>query len=103
MVGDLFETEDPLGNIIRLTERCYRDHICLEHPDLADVEEIERAVRFPERIGQDALDPGRMTYYRTYQRNPQRWMIKVVVDDGEVVTAFRVKRPKQGENILWQR
>jgi hypothetical protein len=30
-------------------------------------------------------------------------MIKVVVDDGEVVTAFRVKRPKQGENILWQR
>ena len=32
-------------------------------------------------------------YYRTYQVQPQRWM-QVVVEQGEVVTAYRVRRLK---------
>ncbi|RIK25770.1 MAG: hypothetical protein DCC55_40415 [Chloroflexi bacterium] len=103
MSADLFSTTDPLGRTVRLTERCYHDHIVVEHPDLDDPEEIERSVRLAEQIAQDTIDPQRTVYYRTYQRRPQRWLVKVVVDEqGEVVTAYRVKRMKQEEIILWQ-
>jgi len=103
MTIDLFSTTDPLGRTVRLTERCYQFHILVEHPDLADVAEIERSVRLAECITQDAIDSKRTVYYRTYQRRPQRWLIKVVVEQDEVVTAYRVKRIKQGEVVLWQR
>jgi hypothetical protein len=53
-------------------------------------------------ITQDVVDPQRLVYYRTYQAQPQRWL-KVVVEQGEVVTAYRVRRLKQGETIQWQR
>jgi hypothetical protein len=99
----LFETNDPLGRQIRLTEDCYEFHILVEHPDMADVDEIARAVRTPDYITQDAIDFTRLVYYRTYRRQPQRWMIKVVVEHNEVVTAYRVQRLKRGEPILWRR
>src|SRR5207247_7572570 len=44
----------------------------------------------PDLITQEAVDPQRLVYYRTYQAQPQRWL-KVVVEQGEVVTAYRVK------------
>jgi hypothetical protein len=103
MPDNLFVTKDPLRRTIRLTEQCYRLHIVIEHPDLFDVGEIERTVRSPEVITEDAQNSSRLVYYRTYQRSPQRWMVKVVVEQGEIVTAYRVKRVKQGEVILWQR
>jgi hypothetical protein len=78
-------------------------HIVVEHPDLNDIREIERSIRLAEYITQDAIDPNRLVYYRSYQRTPQRLLIKVVVEQGEVVTAYRVKRLKQEEVLLWQR
>ncbi len=100
----LFSTTDPLGHNVRLTNRCYQFHILIAHPDLDNLNEIEQSIRLAEYIAQDAVDPQRIVYYKTYQRRPQRWFIKVVVDEeGEVVTAYRVKRIKQSEMILWQR
>ena len=99
----LFTATDPQGREVRLTEDCYTFHILIEHPDLSDVSEIARTIRTPDYIAQDALDSERLVYYRTYRRRPQRWMIKVVVEQEEVVTAYRVKRLKQGETILWRR
>ncbi len=88
---------------MQLTEDCYRFHILVEHPDLSDVGEIARTIKSPHYIARDVIDMDRLVYYRTYRRRPQRWMIKVVVERGEVITAYRVKRLKQGEAILWQR
>ncbi len=99
----MFTTTDPQGRSVTLTRECYVHHILVEHPDLSDIDEIEQAVRAPDTIAEDAVDPERLVYYRTYQRQPQRWMIKVVVEGGEVVTAYRVSRFKQGETILWRR
>ncbi len=99
----LFTTTDPQGREVRLAEDCYTFHILIEHPDLSDVSDIARTIRSPDYITQNAIDFERVVYYRTYRRRPQRWMIKVVVEDGEVVTAYRVKRLKQGETILWRR
>jgi hypothetical protein len=102
MPNHLFTVTDPQGRIVRLTDDCYHFHILVEHPDLSEVNEIAQTIRRPDYIAQDAIDYLRLVYYRTYQRQPQRWMIKVVVEEGEIVTAYRVTRPKQGETILWQ-
>lgn len=103
MKVNLFVATDPQGRVVRLTTRCYTEHIVVEHPDLADAEEIERTIRTPDYIAQDAVDPTRLVYYRLYRRQPQRWLIKVVVEDGEIITAYRVKRLKEGERIQWRR
>ena len=103
MVAYLFIVTDPQGRTVSLTETCYTFHILVEHPDLSDVEEIERTVRQPDAIAQDVVDAMRLVYYRAYRRQPQRWFVKVVVERSEVVTAYRVKRLKAGERILWQR
>ncbi len=97
----LLTVRDPLGQEVRLTENCYKFHIRLEHPELSDVNQIAEALESPALIAQDAVDPQRLVYYRIYQARPQRW-IKVVVEYGEVVTAYRVRRLKKGEMIQWQ-
>lgn len=98
----LFTTTDPQGYTVSLTENCYTFHILVEHPDLS-VNEIEQTIKKPDYIAQDAIDDERLVYYRIYQRSPQRWMIKVVVGENEVITSYRVIRFKRGETILWQR
>ena len=86
---------------MQVTENCYRLHILLEHPELVDVNHIAGTITSPDVITQDAVDPQRLVYYQTYQAQPQRWM-KVVVEQVEVVTAYRVRRLKRGETIQWQ-
>jgi len=102
MAAYLFAVSDPRGHAVRLTENCYRLHIFLEPPELVDVNHIADTITSPDLITQDAVDPQRPVYYRTYQVQPQRWM-KVVVEQGEAVTAYRVRRLKQGETMQWQR
>ena len=103
MATYLFSVRDPQDRTVELTQACYSRHILVEHPDLADVDEIAETISKPEYITQDVVNENRLIYYRTYQRRPQHWLIKVVVEAEEVVTAYRVKRLKQGEKILWQR
>jgi hypothetical protein len=102
MTAYLFTVRDPLGQEVRLTESCYQLHILLEHPELSDISHIADTTASPDFITQDAVDPQRLVYYRTYQVQPQRWL-KVVVEQGEVVTAYRVRRLKQGETMRWRR
>lgn len=101
MTGYLFTIKDPLGQEVRLTEKCYQFHILFEHPELSDISQITEALKSPDLIAQDAVDSQRLVYYRTYQMQPQRW-IKVVVEQREVVTVYRVRRLKKGEIIRWQ-
>ena len=103
MVTYLFSTRDPQGRTVELTQACYARHILVEHPDLVYIDAIEETISNAEYITQDVINENRLIYYRTYQRRPQHWLLKVVVEDEEVVTAYRVKRLKQGETILWQR
>ena len=101
MTGYLFTVKDPLGREVRLTEDRYQFHILLEHPELSGVNQIAAAIASPTIIAQDAVVLQRLVYYQTYQTQPQRWM-KVVVERGEVITAYRVRRLKRGENIQWR-
>ena len=99
----LFTVTDPQGRAIILTESCYAYHILVEHPDISDIDEITQTIKQPYYIARDAIDDERLVYYRLYRRNPRRWMIKVVVEDDEVITAYRVTRLKKGEKIIWRR
>ena len=101
MSVSVFTATDPLGREVRLTESCYTSHILLEHPELLDVNQIATTIESPTVIAQDVVDPQRLVYYRTYQAQPQRWL-KVVVEQGEVITAYRVRRLKKGETIQWR-
>lgn len=101
MTGNLFTVKDPLGRGVRLTEDRYQFHILLEHPELSNVNQIAEAIASPTIIAQDAVVLQRLVYYRTYQTQPQRWM-KVVVERGEVITAYRVRRLKKGETVQWR-
>ena len=103
MTDPLFSTTDPQGRTVELSRGCFIEHIRYEHPDMSDAEEIEQTIHRAEYICTDATDLARLVYYRTFRRRPERWMIKVVVYAGEVVTAYRVKRIKRGETTIWQR
>ena len=98
----LFTVRDPLGQEVRLAENCYKFHILLAHPELSDRDQIAEVIASPDLIAQDAVNPQRLVYYRAYQAQPQRWM-KVVVEQGEIVTAYRVRQLKKGEILRWQR
>src|SRR5216684_9203159 len=102
MTAYLFTVRDPLGQEVRLTESSYKLRILLEQPELFDINDIANTITSPDLSTHDAVDLQRLVYYRTYQAQPQRWM-KVVVEHGEVVTAYRVRRLKQGEIRRWQR
>ena len=82
----LLTLKDPLGQVVRLTEACFNLHILQEHPELSDINQITEAITSPALIAQDAIDSQRQVYYRIYQTKPKRWL-KVVVEQGEVVTA----------------
>ena len=97
----VFTVKDPLGREVRLTENCYTSHILLEHPELSDVNQIATTITSPTVIARDVVDPQRLVYYRTYQAQPQRWL-KVVVEQGEIITAYRARRLKKGETIQWR-
>ena len=77
-----FIATDPQGRIVALTEGCYLFHILVEHPDLSDENEIAQTIKKPDYITLDAIDDERLIYYRTYRRRPQRFLIKVVVENG---------------------
>lgn len=99
----IFSTADPQGRAVELSRDCFVEHIRYEHPDMSDAKEIEQTIRRAEYICADAIDAERLVYYRTFRRRPEKWMIKVVVDRGQVVTAYRVKQIKRGETTIWQR
>ncbi len=101
MTGYLLTVKDPLGREVRLAEDRYQFYILLERPELSDVNQIAAAIASPAVIAQDAVVLQRLVYYRSYQTQPQRWM-KVVVERGEVITAYRVRWLKKGETIQWR-
>ncbi len=69
----MFTVTDPQGQVIYLTERCYTEHLLVEHPDMDDVDEIAKAVKSPDHITEDVIDPERHIYYRIYAILKNGW------------------------------
>lgn len=92
------------GLKIRLTDE-RREHI-LEHPEMATMEgEIETTLREPEIVRRSNSDATVNLYYRYYTNTlvGDKWLcivVKVLVDDAFVLTAYFTDRPKLGEPLL---
>lgn len=101
----LFETTDPRGRKVILTEEVWQGHILWQRAFMEGWEdEVKRAIEHPSLgIFADAHIPNREVYY--LRRRSGVDLLKVVVDFsgdvGIVVTAHPRNKPKPGERMLW--
>lgn len=88
---------------IRLTDE-RRDHI-LTHPEMRRMmEALPRTLDDPETIVLSRSDPAIGLYYRSFPRTPvtQKYMcvvVKVLVGDAFIITAYLTDTIKPGERI----
>lgn len=97
---------DYQGRTVRLTDERFQ-HI-LEHPEMVGMEAaIEQTLREPETVSRSSTDPAVALSYRYIPGTlvGDKWLCVVVrylVNDAFVVTAYLTDQPKAGE-ILWSR
>lgn len=107
--NSIFETVDPLNNIIYLThERWYK--ITNGHPEMIDTQAlIKETISDPDSIFPDKEYENTFCYYRKHNSNilkPYGSNIKVVVDrnlQGSIKTAYATNRNKEKAKAIFNR
>lgn len=108
-MADIWPTRDRFGRDVFLT-REGRSHIVMRHAVMADrLNEVRTAIEHPDRITRDIVRRHRENHYLRTTSEPG-W-IKVVVQyrpvppqgtwEGDIITAYPVRRPKPKEERLW--
>lgn len=108
-MAEVWRTRDRIGREVVLTSLRH-DHILAEHDDLApQMDDARLATEQPDFITRDARYPHRENHYRRTLWS--QLLVKVVVNyrpvppqgtwEGEVITAYRARRPKSKEAQLW--
>lgn len=96
--------KDCFGRSVRFTHE-RRAHI-LEHPEMRDMDtEIERVLLEPQLVRRSRVDEGVRLFYRFYPQTVVggKWLcvvVKYVMNDAFVITAYLTDKPKTGED-LW--
>lgn len=107
----MFHLEDPLGNNIALTRRCWVGHILKEHPEMeVFYKELCNTIKDPEYIFQSKVVKNSRLYFKGYL-HPEcgHFYIMAVVDykphkkSGFIKTGFPVYNLKKGGELLWKR
>ncbi|MBW4540006.1 MAG: hypothetical protein KME43_12805 [Myxacorys chilensis ATA2-1-KO14] len=89
---------------IRLSDE--RQQHILEHPEMEGLEaEIRRTLSKPEIVRRSKSDVTVILYYRYYTDTlvGEKWLcvvVKLLLDDAFVLTAYLTDKPKQGESLL---
>jgi hypothetical protein len=107
----MWTVNDPLGNRIQLTRRCWEHHILVEHPIMRQFSnQVRTTVQRPDLIFRSKVSAGTRLYFRQYfRRSLGRFYIMVIVGTrktkqrGFVKTAFLVYNLSKGGTLLWQR
>ena len=95
---------DYQGRRIRLTDERLA-HI-LKHPEMASMEaELNRTLQSPEIVRLSKSDAEIALYYRFYTDTTvgDKWLcvvVKFLVEDAFILTAYLTDKPKQGESLL---
>jgi len=92
---------------IRLTEERQK-HIEFDHPEMSkQINKIQETLLNPDIIVRSRTDPDVELFYRHYDATPvtDKYLcvvVKVLVDDIFIITAYFTDKIKRGE-ILWER
>jgi hypothetical protein len=92
---------------IRLTDERL-EHIETEHPEMSgQLDKIGETLLQPDTIIKSRIDPDVEQYYRSYEVTPvtEKYLcviVKVLVDDLFIITAFFTDTVKRGK-VLWKR
>jgi hypothetical protein len=92
---------------IRLTEE-RQEHIETDHPEMSgQINKIQETVSNPDKIVRSRTDPDVELFYRHYDATPvtEKYLcvvVKVLVDDIFIITAYFTDKIKKGE-ILWEK
>jgi len=98
--------EDCFGNKVRLTDERLA-HI-LDHPEMQGMEkEIERVLHEPQLVRRSRSDEAVRLFYGFYAQTlvGGKWLcvvVKYIMNDAFVITAYLTDKPKAGED-LWPR
>ncbi len=97
---------DYQGRTVRLTDE--RSQYILEHPEMVGMEAaIEQTLKEPETVFRSTTDPAVALSYRSIPGTlvGDKWLcvvVKYLVNDAFVLTAYLTDQPQAGE-ILWPR
>jgi hypothetical protein len=103
----VFETIDPLNNVISLSLDTWKNHILIQHPYLnGDEKKVKETVEKPNIIFQDKYFLNTFNYYsiiRSTQLKPFGDYLKVSVDrdSGNIKTAFAVENISTDGNKVY--
>jgi len=106
----IFVVTDPRGYEIRLTNRCWYNHILIEHPEMKNhLYNVKRAIELPDYIYQSKYRSSSHLYFLEVEHNTLESKYSLVVVDirqqknkGYIQTAFLVDGLSKRGNLLWK-
>lgn len=104
----IFETNDPLGRIVSLSQATWDEHIVPHHPEMAgEQKKLKKSIEKPDYITRDSTFAETQNYYYTHNsiRLPAKY-IQVCVDfgsGGTVKTAYTVNDVDNTETIIYRK
>lgn len=107
----MFKAQDPQGNVITLTLRCYNDHICINHTEMRLLlNEIKETIVNPDYIYQSKSSSKSHLYFKTYRNSSLNCNYILVavyrrpnLRKGYVQSAYPVKTLSKGGALEWQK
>ena len=107
----MFHSKDPLGNIITLTNECWKKHILREHPEMESFyRELCDTIKNPEYIFKSKISKNARLYFKGFlhPKYGHLYIMAVITQKedknrGFVKTSFPVYNLKKGGKLLWKK
>ena len=104
MASDIcFQVKAINGLMVRTTHAYWRKIITFKHPAMArKEEEVKLALHEPDEIRQSVRNESVLLYYRNENDYFTCVVVRVLNDEGFIITAYITDRVKEGKRI-WRR
>ena len=107
----MVKVKDPLNNTIVLTQKCWKNHILKEHPEMeAFYNELRNTIKKPEYIFKSKISRNSHLYFKGYLHPEYGYFYIMAVIDykehkkmGFIKTSFPVYNLKKSGELLWKK
>jgi hypothetical protein len=97
----LFEIQTSNGIKIRTTSSYWKKIISFKHPVIANKQnEVKETLKNPEQIRKSKQDSKVLLYYKCFEPYHVCVVVKVLNEDGFIITTYLTENIKEGE-IIW--